>query len=113
DHLLTFTVRLPRDDRTFFPRSIERLRALPGVRSAALVSQLPVTGRGIGAWFNRLDRPATTDKPNGEAYRVVTPEFFATIGLPLRRGRLLTSADRKERPAVVINEALARKYYAN
>jgi len=47
DHLLTFTVRLPRSDETFFPRSIERMRALPGVRSAALVSQLPVSGRGV------------------------------------------------------------------
>jgi predicted permease len=50
-------------------------------------------------------------KPAGEAYRVVTPEFFATIGLPLKRGRLLTADDRAERPAVVVNEALARKYY--
>jgi len=114
DRVLTFDVAQRRDGGAhFFPASVERIRALPGVRSAAVVSQLPVTGRGIGAWFNRLDRPAGTEKPNGEAYRVVSPEYFATIGLPLKRGRLLGDGDRRESAAVVINEALARKYYPN
>jgi predicted permease len=73
-----------------------------------------VTGRGIGAWFNRLDRPLPPGvKPEGEAYRVVSPAFFATIGLPLRRGRLLDDTDRRDRPAVVVNESLARRYYPN
>ncbi|HEU4630001.1 MAG TPA: ABC transporter permease [Gemmatimonadaceae bacterium] len=113
DHVLTFDVTRPGEDASFTATSLERIRALPGVRSAAVVSQLPVTGRGIGAWFNRLDRPLPPDvKPTGEAYRVVTPGYFATIGLPLKRGRLLTPDDRRERPAVVINEALARRYYA-
>ena len=112
DRILTFDVSRRDGDASFFPTSLERIRVLPGVRSAAVVSQLPVTGRGIGAWFNRLDRPLPPDvKPTGEAYRVVTPEFFATIGLPLKRGRALTVDDRRERPAVVINEALARKYF--
>ena len=112
DRVLTFEVARRGDDPAFFPATLERVRALPGVRSAAIVSQLPVTGRGIGAWFNRLDRELPPDvKPMGEAYRVVTPEYFATVGLPLKRGRLLTADDRRERPAVVINEALARKYY--
>ncbi|AHG88496.1 permease [Gemmatirosa kalamazoonensis] len=100
------------DNAAFFAAALERVRALPGVRAAALVSQLPVTGRGIGAWFNRLDRPTPPGrKPEGEAYRVVSPEYFTTIGLPLRRGRSLGTSDTRDRPAVVINEALARKYY--
>ena len=112
DHILTFDVALRDRNATFFPASVERIAALPGVRSAALVSQLPITGRGIGAWFNRLDRPLPPGvKPTGEVYRVVSPEYFATLGLPLKRGRLLTAGDRRERPAVVINEALAKRYY--
>ncbi|MEJ7810723.1 MAG: ABC transporter permease [Gemmatimonadaceae bacterium] len=114
ERILTFDVSLRTEQPNFFPTSLERIRALPGVRSAAVISQLPVTGRGIGAWFNRLDRPLPPDlKPTGEAYRVVTPEYFATIGLPLQRGRLLTADDRRGRAAVVINEALAKKYYPN
>jgi putative ABC transport system permease protein len=113
ERLLTFDVSLRDPNPTFFPASLERIRAIPGVRSAAVVSQLPVTGRGIGAWFNRLDRPLPPNvKPTGEAYRVVTPEYFTTVGLPLEHGRLLTADDRKDNAAVVISEALARKYYA-
>ena len=112
DHVLTFTVRLPRDDNTFFPRSIERMRALPGVRSAALVSQLPVSGRGIGAWFNRIDRPLPPGtNPTGEAYRVVTPGYFETMGISLRHGRGIQTTDTHDAPVVVVNEALVRKYY--
>jgi predicted permease len=113
ESLLTFDVSARAGSAPIFPASLERIDAIPGVRSAAIVSQLPVTGRGIGAWFNRLDRPLPPDvKPAGEAYRVVTPGYFATIGLPLKRGRLLTDDDRADRPAVVISDALARKYYA-
>jgi predicted permease len=112
DHLLTFSVSRSGENTGFFPASLERVRALPGVRSAALVSQLPVTGRGIGAWFNRLDRPLPPGvTPDAEAYRVVTPEYFATVGLPLLRGRLLSPDDRRGRAAVVVSEALARKHY--
>ena len=112
DHVLTFSVRLSRDDKTFFPRSIERMRALPGVRSAALVSQLPVSGRGIGAWFNRIDRPLPAGtNPTGEAYRVITPGYFETMGIALRRGRAIATTDTRDAPVVVVNEALVRKYY--
>jgi putative ABC transport system permease protein len=114
ENVLTFAVRVRDRNPSFFPQTVERIRALPGVRSAGLTSQVPITGRGIGAWFNRLDRPLPPNvKPSGEAYRVVTPEFFATMGIPLRVGRLLASSDTRETPAVVINEALAKKYYPN
>jgi predicted permease len=111
-NVLTFDVSLPNADPAFVPATLAAIAALPGVRAAAVVSQFPVTGRGIGAWFNRLDRPTGDDvKPTGEAYRVVTPDAFAALGIPLERGRLLTDDDTRERPAVVINEALARRYY--
>ena len=112
--ILAFDVSLPDPGLPFFSASLDRIRAIPGVRAAALVSQFPVSGRGIGAWFNRLDRPLPPEeKPPAEAYRVVSPEYFETIGLPLKRGRFLTEDDRLERPAVVINEALARRHYAS
>src|SRR5205085_6720025 len=49
--------------------------------------------------------------PTGEAYRVITPDYFATVGISLRKGRALASTDTRAAPVVVINEALARKYY--
>ncbi len=88
------------------------MRALRGVTNAAVVTTLPVSGRGIGAWFNRIDRPLPDNvQPTGEAYRVVTPDYFTTVGIRLVSGRLLNQDDRKEAPAIVVNEALVKKYY--
>jgi putative ABC transport system permease protein len=114
DRVLTFGLTLTHTDKTFFPRSLDQLRALPGVRAAAVVSQLPVTGRGIGAWFNRIDRPLPLGvKATGEAYRVVGGDYFEAVGIAVRRGRALNTSDTRETPAVVVNEALIRKYYPN
>jgi predicted permease len=112
--LLTFSIALPRQaSPTFVARSLEQLEALPGVRSAAVTSQLPVTGRGIGAWLNIDDRPTPpSTTPPAEAYRVISPGYFTTVGVPLLRGMLFTGDERADHaPAVVINDALARKYW--
>ena len=113
--LLTFEINVPNRDELFVGRSLERLRALPGVRAAAAISFIPIGGRGIGAWLNVVDRPLPPNvKPRGEAYRVVTPDYFATAGVPLRQGHLFTGIERPDRaPAVVINEALAKQYWPN
>ena len=113
DHVLTFSVS-PNDAASFFPRAVEQLRTLPGVKSVALASTMPISGRQIGAWFNRIDHPLPANvQPTGEAYRVVTPEYFATVGIALRRGRLVDASDRVESPGIVVNEALVKKYYPN
>jgi hypothetical protein len=95
--------------------SLDRIRAIPGVRAAAVTSQLPVTGRGTGAWLNIVDRPTKPNEtPPAEAYRVVTPDYFPTMGIRLLRGRLPTPDDRVDHtPAVVVNEALAKRYWPN
>jgi putative ABC transport system permease protein len=107
--VLTFAIS---GDSSFARTLLARLRELPGVRSVAQINQLPVTGRGGGAWFNRMDRtlpPGAT--PQGEVYRVVTPEIFSTLGIRIQRGRALEPTDGRANPVVVVNAALARKYY--
>lgn len=86
--------------------------ALPGVESAAAAQRLPLRGSsdnwGIGV-ESQPDRPETTT-----AMRVVTPEYFRTMGIRLKSGRLLLDTDRDPAAAegvVVVNEALARKYF--
>jgi predicted permease len=114
DHVLTFTLGRPRAGAAFFPASLERISAVPGVRSAAITNFLPLSGRGIGAWFNRIDRPLPENvRPTGTPYRVVSPDYFATVGIQLKRGRLFDTRDDRTAPAIVINEALARRYYPN
>jgi putative ABC transport system permease protein len=118
ERLLTFRVQLPDRYRpaervAFFERAVAELGAIPGVRSSAAINMLPVAGRGIGAWLNVVGRPpADGSNPNAVPYRVVTPGYFATAGLRLIRGRLLTASDTREHtPAVVIDEALARRQW--
>ncbi len=98
----------------FYDQLLARVAEQPGVRSAALTTSLPLTGGGDILAFSVEGRPvARTDRtPDAEA-RVVNPDYFRTMEIPLRRGRVLTDQDAPDAPdAVVINEALARKYFA-
>jgi putative ABC transport system permease protein len=108
-NLLTFAAS---GDTTFVRLGIERLRAMPGVRGVSVMNQLPVSGRGGGAWFNRMDRPLPAgETPQGEIYRLVSPDVFSTLGLRIQRGRALQATDGPGNVVVVVNAALARKYY--
>lgn len=120
DNLLTFNVSLPgavyREPAArlaYFQRAVEQLHSVPGVTAVALSSTLPVAGRGVGAWFNMLDRPLPPNQtPPGVPYRVVTPNYFDTIGVPLRRGRVLSENDGPGGVrAVVISEAVERRFW--
>ena len=86
------------------------LGQLPGVRSVGVVQTLPLRGGGYNLPLRVDDRPelagATTE------YRIVTPGYLESVGITLRQGRTITSGDRRDTErAVVINEALARKYF--
>ena len=113
ERLLTMQMSVGGKSLQAVEQSLERIRAIPGVRAAAVTSQLPVTGRGVGAWFNIVDRPTPPNEtPPAEAYRVVSPNYFATAGIHLVRGRFPTLDDRVDHgPAVVVNQALAKKYW--
>jgi putative ABC transport system permease protein len=96
----------------FYADLLQRVRALPDVRSAALVSSLPLTG-GVG-WTS--DFTAAGRGPDGYgtevAHRSVSPDYFRTMHVPVRQGRDFTSADALGGAQVVlINEALARSYF--
>jgi putative ABC transport system permease protein len=92
---------------------VSRVRVLPGVRSAAMTTMLPMAGAGSMIHFNRAAYP-----PKGPddyviaGYRAITPRYLETLGVPLRRGRMITDHDRNGAPpVVVINESMARQYF--
>lgn len=111
--LIAAQMRVRGSNPAFIAGAVERLAAIPGVNDVAVTSQVPLTGRGIGAWFNMYARPVPAGTtPPAEAYRVVSPDFFETARIPLLRGRLLEETDGREGTlAVVVNEALARRYF--
>ena len=92
---------------------VSRVRVLPGVKSAAITTTLPMAGAGAMIHFNRAAYP-----PKGPddyvlaGYRAVTPRYLETLGVPLRRGRLITERDRNGAPrVVVVNESMARQFF--
>ncbi|HEU5218178.1 MAG TPA: ABC transporter permease [Gemmatimonadales bacterium] len=95
----------------FYLEALEAVRQVPGVRSAGFTAQLPLSGDldMYGVHFERELDPAN----DGPALRyAVTPGYFETMGIPLRRGRLLDGHDEAGAPrAAVINETFAAQAF--
>jgi putative ABC transport system permease protein len=98
----------------FFEEALDRVRLLPGVTSAAFTSQLPLTSDldSYGVEWESVPE-SRTELPSALRY-AVTPDWFRTMRIPLRRGRLLDASDRPGAPeAIVISESLARRVFPN
>ena len=94
---------------------IDRLRALPGVASVALSSDIPL-GAGSGAVFYNAEGDTTSGAqtaPRAYFHRV-TPDYFATIRLPVRAGRLFTAEEMSASSnAVIVSENVVRRFWPN
>jgi putative ABC transport system permease protein len=94
---------------------LQRLDALPGVRSMALASASPLRTTGMNDVPFRIDRLPTLAARGAHAeFTAVSPEYFRTVGIPLLRGRAFTVADRDTAnvPAI-ISERMVREYWAS
>jgi putative ABC transport system permease protein len=91
--------------RQFFAQALEKVRHLPGITSAAFTSLLPLSGDPSGVYGAGLENGGSV-----QVFRyVVTPDYFETMGIALRRGRLLDAHDNEfAPPAVLISESLAK-----
>jgi putative ABC transport system permease protein len=122
DRALTFDLTLPdaryrEDERriAFFDQLLPRLRALPGAQAASAVMGLPLSGLDFIISFEVKGRPPVppAQQPAMQV-RVATPDYFAAIGIPLKRGRVFTGDDRPGSPPVaLITESAARQYFPN
>jgi predicted permease len=110
---------LPKYDMTtrrmaFYNRVLADVHALPGVKSAAYISFLPMTMRG-GVFSVKVEgRAARPNEPEAASLRFVTPGFFDTIGTPLKRGRDVRNSDvyfDNALFAAVVSESFARRYF--
>jgi predicted permease len=118
DHLATLGVAL--SDTTYAKdeqlvaverQIISRVKSLPGVESAGVSSVLPVSFNGNTTWIRVVGRPYNGEH-NEVNERDVSSEFFTTLHAKLLRGRYFTDAEDASKPLVVmINQALARKYF--
>jgi len=125
ENRLVFTVNMPRSywervvGKQFLDRFFERLKANPQVLASGAVNQRPVEGGDPGMG---IDTPQSSAKPPWAGWRVVTPGYFAAVGLPLVRGRLFGENDKpvwipKDVPPyprrVIISDRLAKQIFKN
>jgi predicted permease len=118
-HLLTFKVSLPRAKYgkdplclAFFQQLLARLSVVPGVRSATMESFPPLAGLGAATAVHLLGQPslALSDLPVTNV-QVVGSNYFNTMNIPLRAGRLFNAQElAQERHVTIINQAFADKY---
>jgi putative ABC transport system permease protein len=103
--------------RRFYENLLERLRSIPGVRSAATVRALPMTGRlEIGDWSFILEGQAASPPLPSDwhpaDWQVVSPGYFETMGIPMLQGRDFTASDGLGAPgAMIVNRTLARQVW--
>jgi putative ABC transport system permease protein len=99
--------------RQAFDEVIKRMRSLPGVESAALIYPMPFSGSRTANTFLIEGRPPARpeDKPSAD-YRLISSDYFKTMGVPVRRGRSFTDQDAANTPWItVVNESFARRYF--
>jgi putative ABC transport system permease protein len=121
EHVVTMKIALPQaqyakiEQRTIFmQRLLENIRTVPGTRSVAAVSTLPLGGQKNWALLNIVGRPMLdwSHAPTAEL-RTITADYFRTMGIPLMKGREFKEDDSQESTQVaIINQALANRFFS-
>ena len=115
--VLTIRLSLPRARyknrlaiENFYAQLHPRIAALPGIRTVAASNVVPMNGYlATTAFF--VDGVIVKDAPEAH-YRMISPDYFGALDVPLRDGRTFTPADRGDsQPVAIVNETLARQYW--
>ncbi len=120
DHILTLRMffapaRYGDDQRRarYVEEMLAHVRSVPGVVAASSADILPMVGDVSGSGFRRSDQP---EPPPGERpgadYLIVSPQYFAVMGIPLLRGQDFTERDTMStKPVIIVNQAFANKFF--
>ena len=120
ERLLTARIQLPsvaypknENIIAFFDQFLPRIRALPGVESASTIVPLPLSGSNMVTSFDMEEHPLPDGQQNGAPVRIVATDYFKTMGIPVRQGRVFNEHDQiKSAPVVIVNERFANKFFA-
>ncbi len=120
DGILTMRTELPLPKyekvsvrRQFYNKVLTDIGSLPGVTGAAYTSGLPMRMRG-GIWPVIVDGRSEQNRTagNSASLRYITPEFFSTLGIPIKQGRGVSESDTADRPWVaVVSESFVKRYW--
>ena len=96
----------------FFDRLLPRLRAIPGVESVTTTWPLPLSGSNNVSSFDIEENPEPEGQQPDSPMRIVGPDYFKTMGIPVKQGRGFEATDQfKSLPVVVVNEQFVRKFF--
>ena len=121
-HILAVNVPVVRDGRTsaqivdYYREAMRQINALPGVQNVALTTAVPWRDPGFGTLEFSADghRSAAGEKSPRANGQVVSPGFFATLGVPLLAGRDFNAGDRNENePVAIVSQSLAEQVFPN
>ncbi len=121
DHVLSLQLSLPAaqysapaDRNRFAAAVLDTIRSVPGVRSVALGSRLPLTPGGSQRSVEIKGRPAIPGGDISPTYLVISSDYFSTLRIPVLEGRIFTDRDTASGPgAIIVNVAMARHFWAN
>ena len=122
DHILTLSLALPRakypdsnQAADFYARVIERVRALPGVQTTDVTSDIPIASGGNYYSFVVDGRPPLDPSVNQDAENVIVgPDYFKTMGIRLLKGREFDTRDgANSTPVAIISDGAMSKYWTN
>lgn len=118
DQVVTMRTQLPSAEYTeaawarFYRALIERVQALPGVRSAVVNNGIPMASGGTESGAIPDSRPFEQDFFASALYQAVSGDYFETLGIPLRQGRTFTDQDLEGRPLVaIVDETMAEEFW--
>jgi predicted permease len=102
----------PADVTRVVHEALRRIRALPGVEAAAGTCCMPLEDR-LGGTFRIAGRPEGTESLVVGGFTRVSPGYFETFRIPVRRGRTFVEADEGGQPVAIINDNIAKRFWPN
>ena len=119
ERLLTARIQLadtayPKNENiiAFFDQFLPRIRVLPGVDSASAIIPLPLSGSNMVTSFDIEERPLPDGQRAEAPIRIIGTDYFKTMGIPLRQGRVFDERERFEStPVVIVNERFVNKFF--
>jgi hypothetical protein len=112
DKILSVRVHASGQRTTLIQNALDQLAHLPGVAAAGASNVAPFSGEGTANRF-RLENESGSEF-HSAAWRAVTPGFFGTLAIPLKRGRFFSDADRNgAQEVIIVSESMARQYWPN
>jgi len=102
----------PEQAGEFYKKLTDRVSTVPGVQSVGAAWWIPLSGSEISFTFNTEEHPVAAGQQPVAQVNVVTPDYFQTVRVPIRRGRAFTDRDdRNALPVAIVSEGFAKQFF--